>query len=142
MSDTDHGAKHERRPQVERVNGVLHAVARKSALRPTAQAAITEQLTDDSPIRAIVERPKPSKRVQHFTPSRRFGTQHDGEQRPRASEGFVPRAGQRPVSHACLVVETPSLLHMAQARQAQLREIRQRHNGMDAFQRAMAANAR
>jgi hypothetical protein len=120
MSNTDHhGANVYRSIGGERVNGVLYAVARKSAKLPTAKADIAEQLRDDSPVRAIVERQQPTKRVriQRFVPNdTRIGALREGGRNPRTTEGFVPRVGAREVQFANLDVVTPSLMQMARNR--------------------------
>jgi hypothetical protein len=117
MSRTDHhGAKRPYNPFAE--------IDKSTAKRyMNARDAIAEQLRNDSPVRAIVEPAKPTKRVkiQHFVPSdTRIGTLREGSRNPRMSEGFVPRAGARKPQFANLDVETPSLMQMAKAREAQI----------------------
>lgn len=120
MSHTDHHGSRPARVKSRETNP-------RWRVAMNARAAIAEQLTDESPVTAIVERPKPVKRtrardlvgegawkqptIQHATPSRTF----------RASAGYIPTVGRR---NAVGIADapTPSLMQMAKAREQALRE--------------------
>lgn len=128
MSKTDKlGRNRDRAADGWIVNGALVSAKIRNQLLPSKRDAIAEQLTDESPVEAIVERPKPRKQpkpvIQRYVApnvrlsATRIGTRHEGTQRPTPSNGSIPRIGASQGKHfAHLDVETPSIHHMAQAR--------------------------